>query len=296
MRVFTSAAALQHDPGFGHPERPIRLDTVLAALNGRPGIQLVEAYPAPLEALHSCHDPAYLDRARTLSTDGGGELGPDTILNPWSWNAVLGATGAVLEALDHSLTTGANTFAAIRPPGHHALHNRAMGFCVVNHVVVAAHAARRAGRSRVLIVDWDVHHGNGTQALVENDPDIRFISMHQWPWYPGSGAIDEHGVGNVFNVPMSAGLPAATYVIALWRAIERATTGWRPDLVLISAGYDGMRGDPLGGFTLEPGDFVTWTERLRERFPGTPIVGVMEGGYAPARLAEGVVATVTALS
>ncbi|HEY3933533.1 MAG TPA: histone deacetylase [Gemmatimonadales bacterium] len=296
MRVFTSAATLLHDPGHGHPERPARLNAVLAVLRSRPDIQLIESAPAALDALAGCHDPAYLGRARALSAAGGGELGPDTILGRASWDAVLGASGAALAALDAALTTGVNTFAAIRPPGHHALGNRAMGFCVVNHAAVVAHTARRAGRDRVLIVDWDVHHGNGTQALVEDEPGIRFVSMHQWPWYPGTGAADERGVGNIFNVPMPPGLPAATYVTALWRAIERATTDWAPDLLLISAGYDAMRGDPLGGFTLEPGDFATWVDRLRDRFPGIPIVGLMEGGYAPARLAQGVAATVTALA
>ncbi|MEP6743915.1 MAG: histone deacetylase, partial [Gemmatimonadota bacterium] len=161
-----------------------------------------------------------------------------------------------------------------------------------------ARHAQRLGRSRVLIVDWDVHHGNGTQALIEHDPSIRFVSMHQWPWYPGTGAAQERGVGNVFNVPRPAGLPAigpGGYVESLWGWIEVAGKEWSPDLILLSAGYDSMTGDPLGGFTLEPEHYATWVTRLRERFVGVPIVGLLEGGYAPERLAAGVVATIAGL-
>jgi acetoin utilization deacetylase AcuC-like enzyme len=295
MRVYTSKACLAHDPGTGHPDQPLRLKAVLDALRANPVVELLDAEPAALERALTCHDRAYLEQAAALSAAGGGELGADTTLSPGSWPAVLGATGAVLAALDHAHATGQHTFAAVRPPGHHALRNRAMGFCVVNHVAVAAAAARAMGHERVLIVDWDVHHGNGTQALVERDPDTHFVSMHQWPWYPGTGAADERGVGNCFNLPMAAGLPPAAYVETLWRGIELATRGWSPDLILISAGFDAMLGDPLGGFTLEPGHFALWVARMRERFAAVPIVGLMEGGYAPRRLADGVTATVAAL-
>jgi acetoin utilization deacetylase AcuC-like enzyme len=159
-----------------------------------------------------------------------------------------------------------------------------------------ASAARDEGAERVLIVDWDVHHGNGTQAMVEHESRTHFVSMHQWPWYPGTGSAAERGIGNCFNIPMPAGLPPAAYVESLWRGVEQATIDWRPDIVLISAGYDAMRGDPLGGFTLEPEHFAIWIGRMRERFAGVPIVALMEGGYAPQRLADGVVATVNALA
>ena len=171
-----------------------------------------------------------------------------------------------------------------------------MGFCLVANIVVAARHAQRAGRERVLIVDWDVHHGNGTQALMEHDPTLRYVSLHQHPWYPGTGMADERGVGNVFNVPRGPGAPPARYVEDLWAAIEAATTGWPTGFVLISAGFDAMRGDPLGGFTLEPDHFADVTRRLRERLPDIPIVGMLEGGYDPPRLAEGVLAHVLALA
>lgn len=165
-----------------------------------------------------------------------------------------------------------------------------MGFCLVNNAVVAARYAQRAGRRQVLIIDWDVHHGNGTQALVETDPTIRYVSLHQYPWYPGTGAAADRGVGNIFNVPRGPGQPPDLYVRDLWAAIVAATSDWSPDLVLVSAGFDAMAGDPLGGFTLEPVHYTDLTERLRGRLSQVPIVGLLEGGYVPARIAEGVVA------
>jgi len=296
MRVFTGAACLEHDPGPDHPEQPARLAAVLDRLRSTPEIAVEAAPLAELDDLLICHDRGYLERASALSLRGGGELGPDTILNHASWDATRAASGAALAALEFAMAGRGNAFVAIRPPGHHALRERAMGFCVVNHIAVAAFTARRRGAGRVLIIDWDVHHGNGTQALVEREAAIRFVSMHQWPWYPGTGADDERGVGNCFNVPMPAGLPPSTYVEALWRAVETATTDWVPDLVLVSAGYDAMRGDPLGGFTLEPRHYRIWVERLRECLPGTPVVALMEGGYTPHRLADGVAATCDALA
>jgi acetoin utilization deacetylase AcuC-like enzyme len=232
----------------------------------------------------------------TRAGQGGGVLDPDTIMSAGSWTAAVGGAGAVLAALHHALTGAGHAFAAVRPPGHHALADRAMGFCLLGNVVIAAREAQARGRRRVLIVDWDVHHGNGTQALVEHDAEIRFVSLHQWPLYPGTGAVGERGVGNVWNVPRAAGLPPERYVEDLWTGIEQATAGWDPDLVLISAGYDSMLGDPLGGFTLEPEHYGIWVTRIRERVPGTPIVAALEGGYAPERVAEGVVATLHALA
>jgi acetoin utilization deacetylase AcuC-like enzyme len=201
----------------------------------------------------------------------------------------------VLAAVDHAHEGRGNAFAAGRPPGHHALAGKGMGFCLLNNVVIAARHAQRVGRERVLIVDWDVHHGNGTQALMEQDAALRYVSLHQHPWYPGTGMAEERGVGNVFNVPRGPGRPASLYVDDLWSAIVAATERWTPSLVLVSAGFDAMSGDPLGGFTLEPRDYGDLTIRLRERLPGVPLVGLLEGGYVPARLADGVLAHLGAL-
>ena len=293
--VFTHPSCLKHDPGSGHPETPARLRIVLDRLAIEPTITLKEARPASREPLLAVHPEAYLARLEMMSAEGGGILFLDTLLSRDSWSAVLGGTGAVLAATDYALGGEGHAFAAIRPPGHHALASKGMGFCLVNNVVVAARHAQAAGRARILIIDWDVHHGNGTQALVETDPTVRYVSLHQYPWYPGTGAANERGVGNVFNVPRGPGKPPSLYVGDLWAAIVAATTDWQPDLVLISAGFDAMAGDPLGGFTLEPEHYAEWTNRLRQRLPSTPIVGLMEGGYIPARLAEGVLAHVRAL-
>ncbi len=293
--VATHPACLDHDAGPGHPERAARLRAVLQALADEPAAALRGAAPADRAALEAVHPPAYLDRVESLARSGGGALDPDTSVVPASWPAVLGAVGATLAAVDDALAGGA-AFAAVRPPGHHALADRAMGFCLVNNVVVAARHAQRAGAARVLVVDWDVHHGNGTQALVEGDGSVRFVSLHQWPWYPGTGAAGERGVGNIFNVPRPPGLPPERYVEDLGAAVAAATAGWRPDLVLLSAGYDAMRGDPLGGFTLEPRHYAEWVYRLRAHLPGVPLAGVLEGGYVPGRVADGVRATVQALA
>ncbi|MES2123957.1 MAG: histone deacetylase [Gemmatimonadota bacterium] len=294
MRVFTARTAQRHDPGPGHPERPERLATVLRALESAPQLELVEPPPALLEDLLVRHSRAYLQQVSRRG-ERHGNFGPDTPVGPHSWEAALAASGAALAALRHAHDGLGHSFAAIRPPGHHALPESGMGFCLVNHVAVLAAVARASGRARVLIVDWDVHHGNGTQAMVEHEPDTRFVSMHQWPWYPGTGAREERGVGNCFNIPLPPGLDRSTYVEALWAGITAATTGWTPDVVLLSAGYDAMLGDPLGGFTLEPPDYALWVNRLREALPKVPIVGLMEGGYAPERLAAGVMATIDAL-
>jgi acetoin utilization deacetylase AcuC-like enzyme len=296
VTVFTHPNCLKHDPGPDHPESPARLRAILERLRTDQSAAVREAEPAGLEPLLAVHPQAYLASLEAMSARGGGALFLDTILSRDSWAAVLGATGAVLAAVNHALGSGAHAFAAVRPPGHHALAARGMGFCLVNNVVVAARHAQRAGRERVLIIDWDVHHGNGTQALVETDPTIRYVSLHQHPWYPGTGAAEERGVGNVFNVPRGPGKPPALYIGDLWSAIVAATADWSPALVLVSAGFDAMSGDPLGGFTLEPEHYTDLTTRLRDRLPAVPIVGLLEGGYIPERLAAGVAAHLRGLA
>lgn len=293
VAVLSHPACLLHDPGPGHPETPERLRSVLEGVRAS-GRTVQEAPAADLSALQVTHPDAYARQIEELCRRGGTMIGPDTVLNRSSFEAAMGGIGAILAAVDHAHGGRGNAFAAVRPPGHHALHSRAMGFCLFGNAVIAARHAQHLGRRQALIIDWDVHHGNGTQSLVETDETIRYVSLHQWPWYPGTGSAGERGVGNIFNVPRGPGLPRRQYMDDLWEAIGAAGTV-EPDIIFLSAGYDSLQGDPLGGFTLEAEDYATWTTRLRERFPDAPVVGLLEGGYAPDRLADGVVATLEAL-
>ena len=296
--VTWNSACRHHYGGAGHPERPQRFEAVLEALR-RPElaalISWVAAQPAERSAIERAHAPEYVSMLEKLAERGGGALDADTFLGPRSWESVLASAGVALSAVEQGIRTG-TAFGITRPPGHHALAARAMGFCFLNNVVLAARQAQQLGQQRVLIVDWDVHHGNGTQALVEHDRSIRFVSMHQYPWYPGTGAEDERGVGNVFNIPRPGGLPRAVYARDFLAGVDAALSGWQPDLLLISAGFDSLNGDPLGEFTLEPADITHWTEALRERMGARPVVAVLEGGYRLDLLAAGVVALVRALS
>jgi len=298
VAVVWNPACRHHYAGAGHPERPQRFESVLEALRHpdlAPLLKWVEAPPATRPPLERVHPASYIDLLEAMNGRGGGALDADTFLGPRSWESVLASAGVALAAVEQGIAAG-TAFGVTRPPGHHALADRAMGFCFLNNVVLAARHAQARGAARVLIVDWDVHHGNGTQALVERDAAIRFVSMHQYPWYPGTGAADERGVGNVFNVPRPGGLPRATYVRDFLAGVDAALAGWSPDILLISAGFDSLAGDPLGEFTLEPDDIVQWTEALRARMGKRPVVGVLEGGYRRDLLAAGVAAHVRALS
>ncbi len=261
-----------------------------------------EGRHATADELALAHDPAYVTSVERIVAAGGGHLDVDTVASEGSWDAARAAVGCVLDAVDLSISrVHARSFCAVRPPGHHALRHRAMGFCLFGSVAVAARYARAAhGLERVLIVDWDVHHGNGTQALVEDEPEIRFVSMHQWPWYPGTGAADDRGPHrSIWNLPLPPGLPPGRYASELKTAIEASTAGFTPDLVLISAGFDSLAGDPLGGFTFEPEDLAAltrWIVDRAEAWCGGRVVSVLEGGYAPERLAAGAIAHLSALA
>jgi acetoin utilization deacetylase AcuC-like enzyme len=284
----------RHDTGWGHPEHVGRLRAIPRAL--RDDYELYhllehrEARHATAEELAIVHDPGYVETVRALAESGGARLDADTVVSEGSWAAATAGAGAVLDAVDLAFGDGPRrSFCAVRPPGHHALRAGGMGFCLFGNVALGAHYARaRHGVERVLIVDWDVHHGNGTQALVEDTADLRFVSMHQWPWYPGTGAAADRGPhGSVWNVPLAGGLPRERYVGALLRAVDAATAGFTPDLVMISAGFDSLAGDPLGSFTLELDDVERLTRELvsrAEQWCGGRVVSALEGGYAPERL------------
>ena len=305
LALIASSDAGRHDTGWGHPEHAGRLRTLPTALRERPGLleQLVhvDARHATTDELALAHDVRYIESVRALVEAGGGRLDADTVVSEGSWDAATAGTGAVLDGIDRAFGVGPRrSFCAVRPPGHHALASAAMGFCLFGNVAIGAHYARRRhAAERVLIVDWDVHHGNGTQSLVEHERDVHFVSMHQWPWYPGTGAADDRGPHrNVWNVPMRANLEPTLYVDSLRTGIEGATTGFTPDLVLISAGFDSLRGDPLGAFTLEQEHLALLTRELvdrAEQWCDGRIVSALEGGYAPERLGEAIVSHMEAL-
>ena len=295
----------RHDTGWGHPEHAGRLRLIPKALRDDPElfhrIEHRESRHASVDELAIAHDRGYIEAVKSLVDMGGGRLDPDTVTSEGSWDAATASAGAVLDAVDLAFGSGpSRSFCAVRPPGHHAIRSRAMGFCLFGNVAVGAKYAReRHGAERVLIVDWDVHHGNGTQALVENEAGIRFVSMHQWPWYPGTGAAADRGPhSNVWNLPMPAGLEPGAYVDAFKRGVDAAATGFTPDIVFISAGFDSLAGDPLGGFTLELEHVESLTRFMVERAESWcrgRLVSALEGGYAPDRLAAACVVHMRAL-
>jgi acetoin utilization deacetylase AcuC-like enzyme len=301
----SSADCGRHDTGWGHPEHVGRLRGIPSALRADPElltrIRHVDARHATVDELALAHDRRYIAAVEAMAAAGGGRLDADTVTSEGSWDAATAGAGAVLDAVDLAFGDDpCRAFCAVRPPGHHALRGAAMGFCLFGNVAIAAHYARRRELAeRVLIVDWDVHHGNGTQALVEQERDVHFVSMHQWPWYPGTGAASDRGPhGNVWNVPMAPALAPERYVDAFRSAVDGATREFTPDLVLISAGFDSLRGDPLGGFTLEYEHVDTMTRFIVERaqsWCAGRVVSALEGGYAPDRLAEACVVHLRAL-
>jgi acetoin utilization deacetylase AcuC-like enzyme len=265
----------------------------------------IQARDATGDDLLRVHSEAYIERARRDCLDGGGELSTgDTAVCEASYDAALRAAGGVLAGVDAVMAgTCRNAFCAVRPPGHHATPDRGMGFCIFNNVAIAArYLQRRHGLKRILIADWDVHHGNGTQETFYRDPTVFFFSTHQWPLYPGTGAASERGVGDgmgyTMNVPVAAGSGRQEIVGAFRERLAPAMTRFRPEFVLVSAGFDSRMGDPLGGLLLTDDDFAELTEILMEIagvFAQGRLVAVLEGGYSLDGLALACEAHVRAL-
>jgi acetoin utilization deacetylase AcuC-like enzyme len=302
VRLYTHAACLAHDTGPGHPEAPLRLQVVLEALDHErfPSLVRVEAPRATREQLARAHDPTLIETIFTAAPAHGPiRLDADTVLCGASLEAALRAAGAVCAAVDALLdghATGA--FCAVRPPGHHATRNAAMGFCLFNNVAIGAAHALARGLRRVAIVDFDVHHGNGTQDIFWDTPAVLFASTHQSPLYPGSGSRAERGAGNIVNVPLPPGAGSREFRTAMRHEVLPAVARFRPDLILISAGFDAHRLDPLADLELVADDYAWVTGELvalARRFAAGRIVSTLEGGYSATALRESASAHVAAL-
>lgn len=299
-------AMIAHDPGRGHPERPERLRAIAEKLRARPiaGTRLVAPSPVPLAAALRVHTPVHVERV-SAARGKQHSFDPDTHASPASVDAAFLAAGAAVEAVDAVLDGRArNAFALVRPPGHHAEPGRIMGFCLLNNVAIAAeHALARPDVERVLVIDWDVHHGNGTQAAFYGRRDVLFFSAHQYPFYPGTGALHEQGKGEgegyTINVPLPAGSTDADYRRMLTDVVAPAASRFRPDLVLVSAGFDAHRQDPLGGMSLtEEGfaDLCAMVKAIADEHAGGRLVLVLEGGYDLQGLADSVHACIEVMA
>ncbi len=292
-----------HETGAYHPERPERLKAVLGALEAPEfaGLERREAPLAPKERLSLVHAADYVESVfRTIPETGSAHLDADTVVSPGSGAAALRAVGAVTAAVDAVMAGEAkNAFCAVRPPGHHAEPARAMGFCLFNNAAIAAQHARTAhGCRKAAVVDFDVHHGNGTQAAFRTDPELFYASTHQWPLYPGTGAREERGVGNIFNAPLPPGAGSGEFRAAMEEIVLPALDTFAPDFLVISAGFDAHARDPLAGLNLVEDDYRWVTERLAEiaaRSCGGRLVSTLEGGYDLDALGASAAAHVGAL-
>ena len=299
---------LEHKTTPGHPERPERLTKIVDRLKAK-GLysQLAELKPVPaaLEWIETIHSPEYIERAKNRCEGGAGYLDSlDVPISRKSYEAAVMAAGGMLAAIDGVMEKKvANAFCAVRPPGHHALENKAMGFCIFNNIAIGAkYIQKKHQRSKILIVDWDVHHGNGTQATFYEDPTVLYFSVHQYPFYPGTGSQAEKGSGDglkyTINVPLPAGSGDDDYVNAFEETLAPAAFEFSPDFVLISAGFDAHKNDLLGGMRVTQQGFSRLTEivkHIAEECCSDRIVSILEGGYTLEDLAASVEAHIRVL-
>ena len=283
----------KHDTGPGHPETASRYSVVMNALRSDQHLWSrlveIEAREAARGEVQACHTPGLYKRVERVVSDGLGYLDADTAVSMHSLDAALHGAGAACQAIEAVMAGKANNaFVPVRPPGHHATAERAMGFCLFNNVAIAARYAQHkfAEIERVVIVDWDVHHGNGTQGIFYDDPTVFFFSMHQYPWYPGTGARGETGIGRgagyTLNVPVKARTPAAEQVRMFDGALDAINGDFKPDFIIISAGFDSHRADPLGQLSLEDEDFIRFTRTVKQWAKSVcegRLISCLEGGY-----------------
>lgn len=295
-----------HQTG-GHPENPRRIDALARAFREH-GIfdshRVVAPEPLDPKQLETIHDPRLIERVHRIAERGGGWLDADTYVSAESFNVALLATGAAVQAVDIVMSEGRSpVFALVRPPGHHAEPDRSMGFCLFNNIAIAArHAIDRHGLERVAIIDWDVHHGNGTQATFWTDPDILFISLHQSPLYPGTGAAGERGAGEgtgmTLNIPLPPGSSGQRYRQAMDEIVMPAVEAFQPELLLVSAGFDAHRDEPLAMMRLEEPDFAYLARAVAaaaDRLCEGRLVLILEGGYNLTALGASAVSVINAL-
>ena len=302
---FRHPASLEHDTGFGHPERADRIRAIEAELESRDwlGWEPVEAPQATEEQLLRVHPREYLERVREF-TAAGRAFDMDTPTSAGSFDAARRAAGGACALVEALISGGERTgFSALRPPGHHAEWSTAMGFCLFANVAVACrHALDELGAERVLVVDWDVHHGNGTNTIFHGSREVLFVSIHQFPFWPGTGPLEDVGEGDgegySINLPVPAGTGEAAFLSLVEHVVAPAARQYGPDLILISAGYDAHRDDPLGGLSLETSSYGGLSARMRALGDevGAPVGAVLEGGYDLRALATSVAETMSALA
>ena len=303
MLLSTHERYLDHLTRASHPERPARLAAVVGGIRTAGlGDALVPVTPRPAtkDELALVHPLDHLDRLEAFCADGGGSLDPDTAVSAGSWDAAVLAAGAGLDAVERlERSEAVAAFCAVRPPGHHATPRRFMGFCLLNNVAVVAAALAAAGE-RVLVVDYDAHHGNGTQDVFWTDERVAYVSLHQWPLYPGTGALGEvgagPGTGTTLNVPLPAGATGDVYLRAVDELVAPLAGRFSPTWLLLSAGFDAHRADPITGLGLSAGDYGPMTARLAALVPAGRVVAFLEGGYDLDALATSAAACVAALA
>jgi acetoin utilization deacetylase AcuC-like enzyme len=297
-------SSFEHDTG-GHPENRRRLTAIEEAMSEREwlGMELVEAPAATREQLERVHSAAHVDSIEELSERGGGPIDLDTVASAGSWQAALHAAGGAVHAAERLLSEGGWAFCGLRPPGHHAERDRAMGFCLFDNVAVAAaHAIEELGVERVLVLDWDVHHGNGTEAIFHASPQVLYSSIHQSPLYPGTGAATDLGSGDgegfTVNLPVPPGSGADEFLSLVQSVVAPIGREWSPGLICISAGYDAHRDDPLANCELDDAAFADMAATMRDLAAemGVPVLICLEGGYSLGALSRSVVATLEAFA
>jgi acetoin utilization deacetylase AcuC-like enzyme len=297
MRFGYDDRCLDHDTGARHPESPDRLRAIRQGLERRHGVEYAAADPATVAAVEGVHDPAYVAEFREFCAGGGGEWDPDTVAVEDTWDAALQSAGLAVWAAERALAgdDGRTTpFSLGRPPGHHAVADDAMGFCFVNNAAVAADQALAAGADRVAVFDWDVHHGNGTQDIFYDRGDVCYLSIHEDGLYPGTGDVPEVGEGDgdgtTVNVPMPAGAGDVDYTGAVDRVVEPALRAYDPDLLLVSAGFDAHKHDPISRTRVTTEGYGCLADRMRAfaEDTGTALGFVLEGGYSLDVLADSI--------